>query len=116
MQDDISEEGRLFLNHLSAIMAIEAIDEIARLGHSKDISLNDLLETLRTIQADCIDGAWMVKPIKSEVTKLASKMELDIADLSTFDSIIKWERNPDIQHPPKVDNSDENEEDAESTE
>lgn len=110
MQDDTSEEGRLFLNHLSAIMAIEAIDEIARLDLSKDISLNDLRETLRTIQADCIDGAWMVKPIKSEVTKLASKMGLDIADLSTFDSIIKWKRNPDIQRPPKVDDDEEQEE------
>ena len=52
----------------------------------------------------------MVKPIKSEVTKLASKMGLDIADLSTFDSIIKWKRNPDIQRPPKVDDDEEQEE------
>lgn len=51
----------------------------------------------------------MVKPIKSEVTKLASKMGLDIADLSAFDSIIKWKRNPDIQRSPKVDDEDDEE-------
>ena len=58
---------------------------------------------------DCIEGAWMVKPIKSKVTKLASKMGLDIADLSAFDSIIKWKRNPDIQRLPKVDDEEDEE-------
>ena len=100
MQDDTAEEGRLFLNHLSAMIAMNAIDEIASLGLSKEISLNDLRETLRTVHADSIDGAWMVKPIKSEVSRLASKLGLDIADLSAFGSVIKWERNTDVQRPP----------------
>ena len=42
----------------------------------------------------------MVKPIKSEVSRLASKLGLDIADLSAFGSVIKWERNTDVQRPP----------------
>lgn len=67
MQDATTEEGCLFLNHISSIIAMNAVDEIECMGFSKEISLNDLRETFRTIQADCIDGAWMVKPIKSEV-------------------------------------------------
>ena len=107
MQDDVSEEGRLFLNHLSATMGMNAINEIATQDLSKEISLDDLRATLRTVQADCIDGAWMVKPIKSETAKLASKLSLDIADLSAFDSIVKWKRNPDVQRPATTDNAED---------
>ena len=78
-------------------------------GNESFLDMSKLEQVSISFGTDCIEGAWMVKPIKSEVTKLASKMGLDIADLSAFDSIIKWKRNPDIQRPPKVDDEDDEE-------
>lgn len=96
MREDVTEEGRLFLNHLSSMITMSSIDEIYKQGLSKHISVDDLRIKLRKIHADIIEGEWMVKPIKSEVENLCRKLEVDVADLSAFDGILKWKRNPDI--------------------
>ena len=88
MRDDTTEEGWLFLNHLSAITAMSSIDEISRLALSKNIFLDDLRTKLRKIYADCIDGRWIVKPIKSEVQQMCDKLEIDVKNLSVFSDVL----------------------------
>lgn len=47
---------------------------------------------LRKIQADRIDGKWLVKPVKSEVKNICTKIGIDASNLSIFDGIIQWGR------------------------
>lgn len=94
MRDDTTEEGWLFLNHISSICAMSCCDEINRLELSKNISFDDLRIRLRKIQADRIDGKWLVKPVKSEVKNMCTKIGVDAGDLSIFDGIIQWGRTP----------------------
>ena len=44
MRDDTTEEGWLFLNHISSICAMSCIDEINRLKLSKNISLREFMK------------------------------------------------------------------------
>jgi len=90
MRDDTTEEGWLFLNHLSSICAMSTLNEIKRLDFSKKISLDDLRIKLRKIQADRIDGKWLVKPVKSEVCNMCNLLGIDVRNLSAFDGMIQW--------------------------
>ena len=93
MRDDTTEEGWLFLNHLSSICAMSCIDEISNLDLSNHISFDDLRIKLRKIQADCIDGKWMVKPVKSEVRNMCAKLNIDTKNLAVFDGLIAWSKD-----------------------
>lgn len=78
MSDNYSEEAWLFLNHLSAIMSIRVLEEIDSIGESKNISYNDLTETLIKIKAN-INGEkdWKIVPIKKSVSSLCTKLNFD---------------------------------------
>ena len=80
MRDQVSQEGWLFLNHLSSMIGIGCLDEIAAIDESKNISLNDLKATLNKICACKIGATWQVAPIKKGVQKLLSKMDLSISN------------------------------------
>lgn len=82
MRDNYSEEAWLFLNHLSSIISINAIEEIASIKESKNISYKDLTQTLTKIKANYIDGKWMVAPVKKSVQSLCEKMDYNPKDLS----------------------------------
>lgn len=82
MRNNYSEEAWLFLNHLGLMMSISTLDEIAVIGRTKDISYKDLVQTLRKIKVNRINGNWFVVPVKESVRKLCKKMGIDIEDLS----------------------------------
>ena len=82
MRDRTSQEAWLFLNHLSATIAMESMADIARLGEDKNISFEDLRLMLGKILASKIDGKWTLAPIKKSVQKLITKLEFPI---ETFD-------------------------------
>lgn len=82
MRNNYSEEAWLFLNHLGLMMSISTLDEIATIGQTKDISYKDLVQTLRKIKINRINGDWFVVPVKESIKKLCSKMGIDIEDLS----------------------------------
>ena len=63
MRDNYSEEAWLFLNHLSGMIGVDAIEHIASIGESKNISLKDLIQTLVKIKATLSDGIWSVHPV-----------------------------------------------------
>ena len=74
MRDNSSEEAWLFLNHLSCTIGISAIEEINSIGQSRDISLKDLIQTLRKISACRIDEKWTIPPVKRSVQTLGNKL------------------------------------------
>ncbi len=86
MQDQTSQEAWLFLNHLSSSIGMECLAEIARLGEDKNISFEDLRQTLSRIMATKKNGHWSLSPIKNATKKLMNKLqfEIDDADLETL--------------------------------
>ena len=84
VRNNYKEEAWLFLNHLSTIIGVNAIEEIASIGESKNISYKDLAQTLLKIKAGKIDGKWVVYPIKKSVQRLCEKMQFDPNDLTVL--------------------------------
>lgn len=84
MRNNYTEEAWLFLNHLSSIIGVNAIEEIASIGESRNISYKDLTQTLLKIKAGRIDGKWFVYPIKKSVQKMCEKMQFDPNDLTAL--------------------------------
>ena len=82
MRNNYAEEAWLFLNHLSSIIGVNAIEEIASIGESKNISYKDLAQTLVKIKAGKVDGKWVVYPIKKSVQRLCEKMQFNPEDLT----------------------------------
>ena len=82
MRDNASEEAWLFLNHLSCTIGISAIEEISSIGQSKDISLKDLIQTLRKISACRIDEKWTIPPVKRSVQTLGNKLGVDLTQFT----------------------------------
>ena len=85
MRDNYSEEAWLFLNHLSGIIGVEAIEHIASIGESKNISFKDLVQTLVKIKATLSNGAWTIQPVKRSVQNLCAKMKIDAVSLDGLD-------------------------------
>lgn len=81
MRNNYTEEAWLFLNHLSSIIGINTIEEIATIGESKNISYKDLTQTLVKIKAGKIDGKWVVYPVKRSVQKLCEKIQFNPKEL-----------------------------------
>lgn len=77
-----SQEAWLFLNHLSATIATECIADIARIEEDKNVSFEDLRQTLGKIMASQVNGKWSLPPIKKSVQKLIAKLDFQI---DTFD-------------------------------
>lgn len=78
MRDNYSEEAWLFLNHLSSIMSIRAIENIANINEAKNISYTDLVQTLSKIKVQIVaDDDWRVAPIKKSVMKICEKLDYD---------------------------------------
>ena len=76
----------MFLNHLSATMAMDCIADVARIGEDKNISFEDLRVMLGKIMASKIDDNWTVAPIKKSVQKLVAKLNfyIDEFDLNAM--------------------------------
>ena len=65
-----------FFHHLSTIIGVNVIEEIAAIGESKNISYKDLAHTLIKIKAGKIDGKWVVYPIKRAFNACVRKCSL----------------------------------------
>lgn len=84
MRNNYTEEAWLFLNHLSTLICVNAIEETASIGEAKNISYKDLTQTLVKIKAGKVDGKWMVYPIKKSVQKLCEKMRFNPNNLTAL--------------------------------
>ncbi len=91
MRDDYSLEGWLFLNHLSMTMAIEAMDSIAAVGKTHDISLDDLIQGLRKIKATKVDGKWYPSKVTEKANSLCTQLGLKLDSAVDFVS-------PELHH------------------
>ena len=72
MRTQATQEAWLFLNHLSSMMGMDCITDIAAMNEDKNISLEDLKQTLGK-------GEWLVAPVKRSVAKLLDKFDFDPA-------------------------------------
>lgn len=82
MRNNYSEEAWLFLNHLSSVLGVKAIEHIGAVDESKNVSLRDLTQTLIKIKATLMNGSWSVFPIKRSVRSLCSKLAFDARDMN----------------------------------
>ncbi len=76
MRNDYSFEAWLFINHLCMMMSMNAIEEISNIGEDKNISLDDLIITLRKIKATKIEDKWYLSRFTSHVTGLCEKLDI----------------------------------------
>ena len=89
MREQISQEAWLFLNHLSATIATACLADIARQGEDKNISFEDLRQTLGKIMATKVHDQWSIAPIKASVKKLMGKLAFSIEDADLAAAIPK---------------------------
>ena len=88
MRDQTCEEGWLFLNHLSSIIGTSCIESIAAIGESKNISLDDIRQTMNKIRACKIGSTWQIEPIKKQTQKLLSKIDMEVTS-EALEALIK---------------------------
>ena len=80
VRDQASQEGWLFLNHLSTSIGMACLADMARLWEEEGISFEDLRQTLGRIMASKVNGQWSVSPIKNATQKLMNKLQFSIED------------------------------------
>ena len=78
MRNQVSEEAWLFLNHLSAMIGIKCVMNIALLDESKNISFRDITDTIRKITASKINGEWQIAPMKKATQSLVEKLGFEV--------------------------------------
>jgi IS4 transposase len=76
MRSDYSFEAWLFINHLCMMMSMDAMREISNIDVSKNISLDDLIKTLRKIKVIKIDDKWYLSKFSNYVTNLCEKLDI----------------------------------------
>lgn len=76
MRNDNSLEAWLFINHICMMMGMNAIEEISNIGESKNISLEDLIITLRKIKATKVEDKWYMSSYTNRVKNLCEKLNL----------------------------------------
>ena len=81
MRDNYTEEAWLFLNHLSAIMAFNIMDEIYLKDKSKTVSLNDFIFTLSKVYADKAADEWHCAKITKKKADFIKSFNLDLSAL-----------------------------------
>ena len=76
MRNDYSLEAWLFINHVCMMMGMNAIEEISNIGEDKNISLDDLIITLRKIKATKIEDKWYLSTFTNHVKLLCEKLKI----------------------------------------
>jgi hypothetical protein len=84
MRNNYSEEAWLFLNHLSSVLCVDAIEHIASIGESKNISFKDFTQSLIKIKATLSGDTWSVFPVKRSVQALCQKLNIDYVSLKAL--------------------------------
>lgn len=79
MRNTDHQEAWLFLNHISSIIGMDALNDIAGIGENKNISLEDLKQMLGKLMACRIDDEWQIAPVKNSVRRLMEKLNFDLS-------------------------------------
>lgn len=85
MRSPTSEEGWLFLNHISAYMSSLVYEKLASLGLKSKISYVSLMNTLSSIRVTKINGKYVLEPISRKVKSLCSHLGFDPAQIVVLD-------------------------------
>ena len=59
------------------MMGMGCITDIAAMNEDKNISLEDLKQTLGKIMATRVQGEWLVAPVKWSIAKLLDKFDFN---------------------------------------
>jgi transposase len=81
MRGNYSLEAWLFLNHLCMTMGIDAMDSIAKLGLTSDISLDDFIHKMRKIQVSKVDGAWYSAKVTKSVNSMCGQLGIELESI-----------------------------------
>ena len=84
MKNQFSEEGWLFLNHLSGLMAFDTLKNINEFDKNNDISIRGWYNTLRLVQCGMIDGTWQFPHLKENVVTRCEKLGFDPTDIASL--------------------------------
>ena len=79
MRDSYKEEAWLFLNHLSALMAFDILDEIYIKGKTSEISLKDFISMLERIHVDRVKDKWYLAKITKKREAFANMFDFNIS-------------------------------------
>jgi transposase len=82
LRNNESFEGWLFLNHLSLMMTVDAIEEIYLHGKEKDISFEDLRQLLTKVRANKFAGEWHPCKKTQKVISLCESLDINISEIS----------------------------------
>lgn len=80
MRDRGKLEAWLFLNHLSSMVCMDCLSDIASAGLDNKISLTDVKESLRKMTAVQMAGKWQLAPIKRSVNSIMEKIGANISN------------------------------------
>ncbi len=84
MDNQFSEEGWLFLNHLSSLIAFDTLKNINEFDKNNDISIRGWYNTLRAVQCGLIDGEWLFPHLKESVVVRCQKLGFDPTDIASL--------------------------------
>jgi len=82
LRSNESFEGWLFLNHLSLMMTVDAIEEIYLHGKEKDISFEDLRQLLTKVRANKFADDWHPCKKTQKVISLCESLDINISEIS----------------------------------
>jgi len=82
LRSNESFEGWLFLNHLSLMMTVNAIEEIYLHGKEKDISFEDLRQLLTKVRANKFANDWHPCKKTQKVISLCESLDINIKEIS----------------------------------
>lgn len=88
MRDTYSFEAWLFFNHLCSMMSFDALEEIASAGEENNISLHDLIQTLRKVKANKIGDIWHPAKITTKTLALCQKMGIKLEDFTNLSALL----------------------------
>ncbi len=82
LRSNESFEGWLFLNHLSLMMTVDAIEEIFLHGQEKNISFEDLRQLLTKVRASKFAGDWHPCKKTKKVISLCESLDINIKEIT----------------------------------
>ena len=77
MRDTYTEEAWLFLNHISALMTVLALEQLKLAEKSNNTSVRDLINLLASVRAVMQDDDFQYEPIEVAVRQLCTDLDFD---------------------------------------
>ena len=84
MQNELSFEGWLFINHLALQMLYSVIGLVAAKGLTGRYSFNDIMSLLKEVRMNKIAGCWGLSKTTKKTMNLYKKLDMDLEGLRSL--------------------------------